>query len=325
MTKKNEGHAQKTRIMHLRLQKLWKGSLQNHLRYIDKSTGLFSKKYTEERDCPSCKSSSYRVLFNKSGGTYVACSDCDGVYLNPVFKDEVLEEYYRKNHTLQGEMVSEEKEFFIKTYIKGLKLIQEANKNKGNILDVGCSIGTFLDLAKKNLWDCYGLELNTEEASIAKSKGHKVQNDLISNAKLDIKFDVITLWDVFEHIKDGIKFIEEIKQYLNRDGIIFIQAPTRDALAAKILQAECNMFDGLEHCNLYGINSLNKICNATGLEIVSFETIISEIGVMNNYLNYENPYIGKTQNSTDIMNGINEEWINNNKLGYKFQTCLRLK
>ena len=75
--------------------------------------------------------------------------------MNPVFKDDVLEEYYRKNHTLQGEMVSEEKEFFIKTYTKGLKLIQEANKNKGKILDVGCSIGIFLDLAKKNLWDCF--------------------------------------------------------------------------------------------------------------------------------------------------------------------------
>jgi len=304
---------------------MWHASMQNHTRYLDNNTGLFANKYTEARVCPACNSSNYRFLFDKSGGTYVACNDCKMIYLSPVFKDDALEDYYRNNHEVQGEIVSSDNAFYAKLYTKGLNLIAKNFAAPGKILDVGCSTGSFLDIAKNNHWSCYGLELNAKEARTAQKKGHIVQENLISKGKFKEKFDAITLWDVFEHIKDGVKFLEEAKRLLNKDGIIFLQSPTRDALAAKILQAECNMFDGLEHVNLYGFESLLKICETTGFEIVNYETVISEIGVINNYLDYEDPYLGGSKNSEEIMSIINEEWIHKNNMGYKFQVCLKMK
>jgi hypothetical protein len=53
--------------------------------------------------------------------------------------------------------------------------------------------------------------------------------------------------------------------------------------------------------------------------------VIAEIGVINNYLAYENPYLGYGGNSQDVLGIIDEAWIHANKLGYKFQTCLRPK
>lgn len=314
-----------TREMHLKRKAMWDASMGNHARYIDANTQLFSDKYVEKRNCPACGSTDDRHLFHKSGGTYVGCNKCKMVYLNPVLKDDVLEGYYRNNHQLQGAVVAADLEFYSRLYIKGLTSAGQQVGSSGRILDVGCSTGGFLDIAKSAGWECHGLELNNAEATIARSKGHSVQENLLSKAKFAEPFDVISLWDVFEHIKDGNSFLLEARKHLRPSGVVLIQSPSRDALAAKILQAHCNMFDGLEHVNLFGIESLEIICDRAGYEIVNYETVIAELGVINNYLEYENPYLGSSTNSKDLFGAIDEAWIHRHKAGYKFQACLRVK
>jgi len=242
-----------------------------------------------------------------------------------VFKDDVLENYYRNNHQLQGQTVAADLEFYAKLYRKGLKSIEQQLGATGRVLDVGCSTGSFLDIAKQAGWQCHGLELNQIEAKIAKGKGYAVQENLLSMAEFSEKFDAITLWDVFEHIKDGSSFLKEARNFVRPSGLVFVQSPSRDALAARILQTACNMFDGLEHVNLYGIDSLKQLCERAGFEVVSYETVIAEIGVINNYLEYDDPYLGFSRNTQNILGGIDESWIHDQKIGYKFQTCLRAK
>lgn len=314
-----------TREMHLKRKDMWDASIRNHSRYIDPNTGLFLDECVEKRDCPACGSNDDRHLFHKSGGTYVACNKCEMVYLNPALKDDALEDYYRNNHQLQGAVVATDLEFYSRLYIKGLTSAGKQVGSLGRILDVGCSTGGFLDIAKSLGWESYGLELNRAEAAIARSKGHSVQENLISKATFAQPFDVISLWDVFEHIKDGQAFLLEARKHLRPSGVILIQSPTRDALAAKILQEHCNMFDGLEHVNLFGIESLTMLCERAGYEIVDYETVIAEIGVVNNYLEYEDPYLGFSTNCKDLFGVVDEAWILENKAGYKFQACLRIK
>lgn len=313
-----------TREMHLKRKAMWDASMENHADYIDAKTGLFAEKFLEERSCPACNSSDERFLFHKSGGTYVACTECQMVYLNPVFNDDVLEKYYRNNHQLQGATVSADIAFYAGLYRQGLETVQQQLGKPGRILDVGCSTGNFLDIAKQAGWFCHGLELNQAEAAIAQEKGHLIQQQLIANAVFEDRLDAITLWDVFEHIKDGEHFLAQARKILAPSGIIFIQSPSRDALAAQILQEKCNMFDGLEHVNLFGRESLQKLCDRAGYHIVSYETVIDEIGVINNYLGYENPYLGYSDNAADLWGTIDKAWIHKQKKGYKFQACIRI-
>jgi len=89
------------------------------------------------------------------------------------------------------------------------------------------------------------------------------------------------------------------------------------------LQEHCNMFDGLEHVNLYGEKTITLLAHGCGLEIASMKTVISEIGVINNYLNYEDPYKGGTRNNSYIPNVINEQELHDKLLGYKLQIVLK--
>ncbi len=313
------------RELHLWRKKMWEASIENFKQYLDKKTGLIKNKFLEHRNCPSCGSKNNRKLLNKNGGTYVVCNNCEMIFINPVFKDKDLETHYRNNHSVRSEISLQEMDFLKYIFGKGLKLASKNFYKKGSILDVGCSSGVFLDMAKKNGWKTYGLELNSSEAKMSKNKGHNIQEEKLENALFETKFDIIFFWDVFEHIKDGVKCLQICKKLLKKNGIVFLQCPSRDSLALKILQENCNMLDGLEHVNLYGYKSLKNICKRSNFSLISFETVISEIGVINNYLDLNDPYLGKTKNINNLFNLINEKSMHKMKLGYKFQACLRVK
>ncbi|MGK0440519.1 MAG: SAM-dependent methyltransferase [Pseudohongiellaceae bacterium] len=312
---------QTVKSLHADRSKMWDASIANHAKYMSSETGLFDEQYTEPRHCPACASSNELFLFNKEGGRYVKCNDCEMVYLNPVFKDEYLEDYYRSNHQVQGEVVENDSEFYAGLYKQGLASI-ETQAPKGRILDVGCSTGVFLSIARDLGWQTHGVELNQEEAKHCASKGHSVHNKLLQEVEFEHKFDAVTLWDVFEHLKNGSAYFAELKALLNPGGVIFLQIPSADSLAAKMLQQACNMYDGLEHVNLYSHKGISILAEKTGLKIVGIQTVISEIGVMNNYLNYESPYFGGTVNKSDVLSLIDEKALHDKLLGYKFQVVL---
>jgi SAM-dependent methyltransferase len=317
---------QTVKELHKERNKMWDASIANHSKFLDKETGVFLEEFTEKRLCPVCKNNAELEMFYKEGGRYVKCQDCGMVYINPVFKDSALKDYYEQNHAYQSEIVeSDPGEFYINIYNEGLDAVFNSKTKMTSILDIGCSSGVFLDLAKKRGLETYGIELNKKEVQFARNKGHTVYNDLLENIDFNKKIDIITLWDVFEHLKDGEFYLNYIKTILSDGGVIFLQIPSSDSLAAKILQEKCNMFDGLEHVNLYGVNTISQLADKCGLKVLSMKTVISEIGVINNYLNYENPYLGNVNNKEFIPNLIDEKQIHKTLQGYKLQVVLGIK
>lgn len=59
------------------------------------------------------------------------------------------------------------------------------------------------------------------------------------------------------------------------------------------------MYDGLEHVNLYGVNTIKQLAKCD-LEVLDLKTVISEIGVINNFLGYENPYLNENAKNKRI-------------------------
>ena len=318
--------SQTVRELHEKRMKMWDESILNHKKYIDQKTGIFLEKYTKKRNCPVCGSSNELKIFFKEGGRYVKCKDCTMVYLNPVFQDFALKEYYELNHVEQSVVVEKDTDnFYVNLYSNGLDDIKNSSQKTSTILDIGCSSGTFLDLARERGMNTFGIELNQKEYEFAKQKGHRVYNELLENINFSKKFDVVTLWDVFEHLIDGEFYLNEIKKVLSQDGRIFLQIPSSDSLAAKILREKCNMYDGLEHVNLYGIETIKILAKKCDLEILSMKSVISEIGVINNYFNNEDPYLGTTKNKTFIPNLIDENTVHQTLQGYKLQIILGMK
>lgn len=317
--------AQRTpKEIHSERLKMHEANVAGRQKYLDPQTALFFESLLEIRPCPACHEDHEQFLFVKDGGRHVKCTQCEMIYLNPVFKDEHLENHYRKNHAGQSEIVANDSEFYTNLYTKGLRSI-EKTLAPNNILDIGCSAGGFLDCAKQSSWKTFGVELNETEAALATQKGHIVYNQLLEDVVLSEPMDAVSLWDVFEHLKDGRAYLQMIQKVLKPGGIIFLQIPSADSLAAKMLQEKCNMFDGIEHVNLYSYKAIEKLAQECKLDILSCETVISEIGVMNNYLSYNDPYLGNTTNTSTLCSLIDEEALHQQRLGYKMQIVLGTK
>ena len=137
-------------------------------------------------------------------------------------------------------------------------------------------------------------------------------------------FDVITLWDVFEHIPGGKEYLRLIHKNLKKNGLLFLQVPSSNSLAAKIMREKCRAFDGIEHVNMFNPKTLSLILEDTGFEIKEMTSIISEIAVLNNFLSYEHPYYGESLFGEDLLDSINADLIHKNLLGYKIQ-CVAKK
>lgn len=283
-------------------------------------SGTIKKSLVEKRDCPICKFKNKKILFVKDGGTHKKCKKCEIIYLDPAFKDKELENFYKFNVDSQSTITANEKAFYIKMYSGGIKNILKKRKIK-TLLDVGCSTGLSLDLAKKNNIKTYGIELNDKEATIAE-KNHKIYRCSIFKFSEKIKFDVITMWDVIEHIKDTHALLRKIHKMLKKGGLFFFQTPNAHSLANSILHDRSNCFDGIEHVNLFSLKSINMISKKNKFKIIDIRTVISEIPIIQNYLNFENPYLGDSK-CKKLFSQIDEKKMHDLLLGYKFQAILK--
>ncbi|HWB33887.1 MAG TPA: class I SAM-dependent methyltransferase [Candidatus Paceibacterota bacterium] len=106
--------------------------------------------------------------------------------------------------------------------------------NHGTVLDVGCGVGNFLAHAAQKGWNVSGIDFDHDGIEAAKKtfglKDLEVA-DVIEYKKRhpEKSFDLVTFFDVLEHIDNHNEFIETVKSLLVTDGYISLSMPYRHA------------------------------------------------------------------------------------------------
>ena len=137
------------------------------------------------------------------------------------------------------------------------KLIEKISNGKGSLLDIGTGTGEFLISAINKGWKGHGIEPNKKARTTATKKGLNIEEKL-SDLK-DIKFDVITLWHVLEHlpkIKETIKIIES---RLKSGGVIIAAVPNYNSYDAKYYKKYWAAYDTPRHLWHFSKVTMNKI------------------------------------------------------------------
>jgi 2-polyprenyl-3-methyl-5-hydroxy-6-metoxy-1,4-benzoquinol methylase len=292
-----------------------------HAPYIDPVSGLFDIRLTEIRPCPVCGSAAHRTLFKKSGGLYVKCVDCGMVFTNPGFTDAALERYYTNLDVGHADNLERESAFFRELYSRGIAHFSPYARGK-RLMDLGCSSGFFLDIAREHGYETFGLELNVSDVEIAVGKGHDVRNLTIDRLNAGEGFDVIAMWDVFEHILKPTELLREVFARLKPGGLLFLQIPNSGSVAARVLQHKCNMFDGLEHVCLYNPSTISKLMTDRGYNVKSIRSVIPETYAVENYMAYEDPYLPSAMPDATITERLSDEFVLERLLGYKLQVVV---
>jgi teichuronic acid biosynthesis glycosyltransferase TuaH len=139
-----------------------------------------------------------------------------------------------------------------------LKLVSDPCK--GDLLDIGCASGKFLELAEMAGFSATGIDISREAIEIANNKGLIALLSPLEQLKADDeKFQVITAWDLIEHLENLREFLSEVNRILKDGGVFIFSTP--DA-GAKIAEEKKNLWIGyitsLEHVSFFTQDFLNR-------------------------------------------------------------------
>lgn len=200
---------------------------------VDPATGRVAQHLVHTVACPLCASASCHPRVTKHGFTYVTCNGCRFVYVNPqltqeairdIYNDEDLREFFFKELLLPHIERDQKPEFEARLH-ELQKLTQKPNPR---LLDIGCAAGLFLSLAGQRGFDAEGLELNQHYVDYVKAhRPVKVYPKLLEEMQYpDGSFDVVTLWDVLEHLPKLMDTLKETSRILRQGVSLRLQRST---------------------------------------------------------------------------------------------------
>jgi 2-polyprenyl-3-methyl-5-hydroxy-6-metoxy-1,4-benzoquinol methylase len=234
--------------------------------------------------CKLCNSSNLKEVHEEqqSGRVYhiVYCRDCE-LYQVMEHYEQLSPTYIDLNDTdINPSRIWCMGEHKRKAFEQWYELVESQLKKtpqNNELLDIGCGIGGFLDFAADKGFNVYGFDLSRAQAMHAAEKHKNVKVASSLNDYLDAlgdkdkKFDFITLWDVFEHIRDPLKLLQEIRPHLASDGRLFISVPNGSAIPwKKCLYKLFNKTPALipwEHVFFHTLKSLEKYLTEQGFVV----------------------------------------------------------
>lgn len=187
--------------------------------------------------CMLCAGTSHVLLYVKGDYHLMQCSCCGLVHVgNPPSADHLERIYSFESgyHTrFRDEQVAFETE--IQAARHNLRLV-EKYKGHGRLLDIGCSAGFFLRAARDKGWETAGVELSNDTADIARTRyGLDVVTGRLTDGTFAPRsFDVITMWDVIEHLENPCETLKMVRKILKDDGILAVTTPNIDGLFPRI-------------------------------------------------------------------------------------------
>lgn len=223
--------------------------------------------YQLHNKCIVCNSSNLKDLKGYSHAYLCKCMDCDMVFTKRIPTEGELNDYY-KNYGLNNYLSP----LTIKRYNELLDKLEPFKKTK-RILDVGCGIGYFLDEAKKRGWEVYGTELSQGSAKICIEKGIKIHEGALETANYNSEmFDVITSFEVIEHINNPQTELKNFNLILRPGGVVYVTTPNYNSLLRLRLKGLYNVITYPEHLSYYTPKTIAKIFKTFGFNKIKIET-----------------------------------------------------
>ncbi len=144
----------------------------------------------------------------------------------------------------------------------------EGWRSNNRILDVGCGQGDFLLSARKRGWEVFGTEYSPAAVKLCRDEGLSVlEGPLSLDAFHGLDFDLVTSFEVFEHINNGAKEISTIASKLRPGGLLYLTTPNFNALLRHLEKQDFKMIAYPEHITFYTPTSIVALARQAGLSV----------------------------------------------------------
>ena len=229
--------------------------------------------------CGLCGSRERELKFTDGPFSVVTCTACDLTYVTPRLVDHsliesVYDEGYWSSDAAKDRGYTDyraDAPLYLRTYRKRLKVVRRHFDRPGKVLDVGCAAGYFLSVMQEEGWDVTGLEPSDAIRPQAAERlgAEHVRGGLLGEVDLPRgHYDLITFWDVIEHIPDTVAALRAAKELLAPGGKLLIETQNVASRAAKVLGPAWQHYKHAEHIYHFHPGTLQRLMDAAGFEVL---------------------------------------------------------
>jgi len=223
--------------------------------------------------CLICGPARFRSFAAKNGFHLARCEQCEAIQVTDDLSEVCLEDYYDQEFFdltyshLQTEGSGRRKEYAKFTH--RLEEIEKLKPQKGKILDVGCSYGFLLDVARDRGWQPVGIDIGEHAATFARDElGLEVYVSDLRNAPLTSNdFDVITFWNVVEHLDEPVEEFLRTNSLLKPGGIVVFTTGDVGSYLRRLQGLKWRGFIPPIHVVNYNTKAIAKLLEQTGFSL----------------------------------------------------------
>lgn len=242
----------------------------------------------QQMDCVSCGSQSWMRFLKVGGFVIEECQVCrlGRTRITRKDKEKVDEKFYgdeyRAFYTDQ-----KTRAFLKKRFRKRIKRALPHLEGVEKVLDVGCSYGHFLEVAKDFGWDVVGLEPNMYiyKHLLQGKEGIRIINSTLRKTSFEKKHDLVTYWDVLEHIQDPDRELCVVHKLLRSQGYLIVQCPNKASWGVRLSGSKWGWWSPPDHIYHFTPGSLRRLVEKSGFSILFIETYNDEEEILRGIFN----------------------------------------
>lgn len=191
--------------------------------------GKLAADFAVETACPLCDSSDATPFDPDRDSSYQRCTACGCVYPHPRPSDVVIDDFARHSPALrffhEHILLATESVRRDGVFQPLLELITERVAPGGRVLELGCAVGTFLQLLSDAGYRAEGIELCDYSVAHCESLGHTIHDQPIEKCELTAgSFDAVCAWGVFGHLQYAQRSVRAMYDALKPGGKLIFTA-----------------------------------------------------------------------------------------------------
>ena len=227
--------------------------------------------------CHLCSGTSRTVLRVEKGHRIVECDNCHLRYLYPqpslAETEELYSEHYFESEDALGRGYTgytAQADNLRATFRDRLRYLP-APPGGRKLLDVGAAAGFFVEQARLAGWDAEGIEPSKWAAAYARDMvGVPVREGILDATSHPANtFDIVTFWEVIEHLPDPRGFLQQVARVAKPGGLVYLSTPDSSSTVARMLGRNWLGWRKVpEHLFFFDRKRLMQLLEQTGLEVV---------------------------------------------------------
>jgi len=209
------------------------------------------------RACPACDRG-LRRWFEKEGLAFGRCPSCGGGYA------EVPPSEPARYHDYLPALTRTLPDATRARYRELLESFAPVRRT-GRLLDVGCGGGFFVGEAAAAGWRAEGTEVSAAAVEFGRARGWTLHRGVLDDAPVEPgSLDVLTLFEVLEHVQDPAGLLRQCAARLRPGGLLYLTTPNMGSLSRRILGAGWSVISR-DHVSLHTARALAALCGKAGL------------------------------------------------------------